>query len=103
MVLSGLCGFETVYARVALAGGFLTSVTDRFGLMGASGLEERGVGRYATHWPLVIMTVTVSYLHGNFEPLVPGRCNSSLWHPGDGIGDCTVHPAARWISNAHGS
>src|SRR5215472_6440849 len=62
-------------------------------IMGASRLEERGVGRYAA----------LSYLHGNFEPLVPGLCYSSLWHPGDGLGDCTGHPAARWISNAHGS
>lgn len=34
MNLSGLSRSETVYARVALAGGFLTSVTDRFGLWG---------------------------------------------------------------------
>ena len=40
MVLSGLSGFETVHARVALAGGFLTSVTDRFGLWGPAGSKN---------------------------------------------------------------
>jgi thiosulfate dehydrogenase (quinone) large subunit len=40
MNLPGLSRFETVYARVALAGGFLTSVTDRFGLWGPAGSKN---------------------------------------------------------------
>ena len=40
MKLSGLSGSETIYARIALAGGFLTSVTDRFGLWGPAGSKN---------------------------------------------------------------
>lgn len=40
MSLSSLIEFETVYARLALAGGFLTSVTDRFGLWGPAGAKN---------------------------------------------------------------
>lgn len=39
--------------------------------MGASRVEERGVGRHAAF----------SYLHSSFEPLVPGRCHSSRRYP----------------------
>ena len=39
-----LSGFETIYARVGLAGGFLKSVTDRFGLWGPAGAKNVACG-----------------------------------------------------------
>ena len=93
MGLSGVSGFETVYARVALAGGFLTSVTDRFGLWGPAGSKNVAWGDMQ-HF--LIYTAILN-------PWLPAVVIPAFWHPGDGIGDCTGHPATRWISNTHGS
>jgi hypothetical protein len=87
--LSSLSGFETVYARVALAGGFLSSVTDRFGLWGAGRGQQ--LGRYAAFLAYTAV----------LNPWFPAADIPSQ-HPGDGIGDCVGNPAARGISNAHG-
>ena len=54
MNLSGLSGSETIYARAALAGGFLTSVTDRFGLWGPAGRRTFGKSQRLAYAPAVI-------------------------------------------------